>query len=273
MIKIFKNIPSLKQSLIQASNESALYNRKTKNLVDIENDYWIYTLPKFIYDFKEKSINYNFNTDNNNLNIDLEYSKLDLNIQVLSKLFTHKNLDKLNINFLQENLSNLINFSNVNSGTPIKKLNIEVNNKSWNDLKIQFKEFTNFKDNKFILKNEVISTGTFVLQFEKNKGYFFKNREEFINNFLKDIFGKPDNLYIKKGDKLKILIYNFELNSEVYSFLVKDLVDNGNTDYRGVIKDITGGKYQWMINDLNSHKEFFFYFNTNSIGFTLERVK
>jgi len=72
-----------------------------------------------------------------------------------------------------------------------------------------------------------------------------------INNFLKDIFGKLDNLYIKKGDKLKILIYNFELNSEVYSFLVNE----------------------WKINDLNSHKEFFFYFNTNSIRFTLERVK
>ena len=119
----------------------------------------------------------------------------------------------------------------------------------------------------------MISTGTFVLQFEKNKGYFFKNREEFINNFLKDIFGKPDNLYIKKGDKLKILIYNFELNSEVYSFLVNDLVDNGNTDYRKVIKDITSGKYEWKINNMNSLKEFFFYFNTNSIGFTLERAK
>ena len=264
------NLPSIRNII----KENALFNREINSIDDIENKYWKNIIPNFIYKFDKINnvggLNYNFNTNNNNLTIDLSYSNLALYIYELVDLFTDKKLDKLNINLLEFRIY-YVNFIFKKFNIPIKNLNIEFNNLSGNEFNIQFDEFTNFKDNKFIFNDKKSSTGIFNLHFDKSDGRLFKNKEEFINKFLKNVFGYPNNLYIKRGDKLKIIIENFESNSELYKSLKKDLIDNGNTDYRKVIKDISGGKYEWKLNNINNLESFFFEFGTHSINFTLLR--
>ena len=278
----FKNLPSLSGLLI---NETSLFNRKTKNMDDIESDYINNELPnhfsQIINDYesiiKNGSISYEFEKSNNkilNVILNLEFQELNINIPYLNNFFNGKNnnniINKIRFHFNGKRLV----FINVvdKEVSKIKNLDLEFINNTPNPLNIYFYNKENSKNtNIFNSNNNKISiidpTSKSNLYFDNKKQDLFNDKNSFIESFLTNLFGNSDNLKIGIGNYINFNIYNSDRFIENFW--------NDNTDYDKIIKELSKGKYEWKINNnaLDIKFKYFGFPGSNGLSFSLKRVK
>ena len=276
---IFKNnnLPSLIDLLL---NESSLFNRKTKNIDDIESDYMTNELPNYFsqiidnYELiiKNGSISYDFEKSNNkilNVILDLGYQELNINTYHLNNFFNKKIINKIRFHFNGKHLV-FINFIEKEISKS-KNLDLEFINNTPNPLNIYFYNKENSKNtNIFNSNNNKITitdlTNKSNLYFDNKKQDLFNDKNGFVESFLRNLFGNPDNLKIEIGNYINFNIYN--------SGRFIENIWNNNTDYGKIIKEITKGKYEWKINNnaLDIKFKYFGFPGSNGLSFSLKRV-
>ena len=278
---IFKNnnLPSLSGLLI---NETSLFNRKTKNIDDIESDYITNELPnhfsQIINDYesiiKNGSISYEFEKSNNkilNVILNLEFQELNINIPYLNNFINRNDniINKIRFHFNGKHLV-FINFIEKEISKS-KNLDLEFINNTPNPLNIYFYNKENSKNTNIFNSNNKITitdlTNKSNLYFDNKKQDLFNDKNSFIESFLTNLLGKSDNLKIGIGNYINFNIYNSGRFIENFW--------NDNTDYDKIIKEITKGKYEWKINNnaLDIKFKYFGFPGGNGLSFSLKRVK
>ena len=244
MIKIFKNIPSLKQSIIQATNESALYNRKITSSNEIIYDYIENNINELFFGAQNDKFNYNIDKENNILNIDLyRISRgLDINNEMLSKF--SGSIQKIVLNFFNNN-NIFFTGRRVNIGK-LKDINIDLNYKvsiSGSQISIFYDGFDKIENCNINITPDKISNqnnNKFQYHFDNEKFNLFKDTKG-LENFLDSILFK-NNIINSKGS---FLIFELDDSDKKYKDLENMVESIGYDNYIDYLnKNILKNKYK-----------------------------
>ena len=214
----------------------------------------------------------------------MEYESFNIDPNELNNF----NKNHININKIKYNLNGktiiFIHFNSkkgINKDNNIKNLDLEFINKSDNNCNIYFYNYLFFDKNKFYFFNQKNPNNTeWYIYFDNRYQELFKDKNGFIESFLRNLFDNSDHLKIPKGNILNFTIRNYNgENNKSNRFMEinndKEDGDKNDIEYDKIIKELSKGKYELKTNNnaMFSKFKYFGFPGSNDLSFSIKRVR